>query len=68
MIDVNKLKGVMAERGISQVEMAKTIGITPKTFYSKMSKGIFNSNEIEIMIDTLSLNNPCAIFFVKNVT
>lgn len=49
MIRTDKLKGKIAEKGISQSEMAKLIGIAPKTFYEKMARGIFGSDEIEVM-------------------
>ena len=65
MINVNALKGKIAERGKSQTDVAKAIGIAPKTFYDKMSKGVFGSDEIEIMIDYLSIEDPMKIFFGK---
>lgn len=65
MINVNALKGKIAERGKTQTDVAKAIGIAPKTFYDKMSKGIFGSDEIEIMIDYLSIDDPMKIFFGK---
>ena len=65
MINVNALKGKIAERGKTQTDVAKAIGIAPKTFYDKMSKGIFGSDEIEIMIDYLSIEDPLKIFFGK---
>ena len=68
MINTNKLRGVIAENGLSQSEMAKLIGIAPKTFYDKMAKGVFGSDEIQIMIDTLKIEDPAAIFFAKEVT
>lgn len=68
MIDTNELKGIIAKRGLYQTDVAKAIGITPKTFYEKMSKGIFGSDEIEIMISYLGIDNPEAIFFAKEVT
>lgn len=63
MINVNALKGKIAERGKTQTDVAKAIGIAPKTFYDKMSKGVFGSDEIEIMIDYLSIEDPMKIFF-----
>ena len=63
MINVNVLKGKIAERGKTQTDVAKAIGIAPKTFYDKMSKGVFGSDEIEIMIDYLSIEDPMKIFF-----
>jgi hypothetical protein len=65
LINVNALKGKIAERGKTQTDVAKAIGIAPKTFYDKMSKGIFGSDEIEIMIDYLSIEDPMKIFFAK---
>ena len=66
MINVNALKGKIAERGKTQTDVAKAIGIAPKTFYDKMSKGVFGSDEIEIMIDYLSIEDPMKIFFLEN--
>lgn len=65
MIDTDKLRGVIVERRKTQQDVAKYIGITPKTFYEKMSKGVFGSDEIESMIDYLDIQDPMSIFFVK---
>lgn len=65
MINVNALKGKIVERGKTQTDVAKAIGIAPKTFYDKMSKGVFGSDEIEIMIEYLSIEDPMKIFFGK---
>jgi len=65
LINVNALKGKIAEKGKTQTDVAKAIGIAPKTFYDKMSKGVFGSDEIEIMIDYLSIEDPMKIFFGK---
>lgn len=63
MIRTDKLRGVIAEKGYSQTDIAKFIGITPKTFYEKMKIGIFGSDEIQIMIEKLDIENPMDIFF-----
>ena len=34
----------------------------------EMKKGVFDSDEIEIMIEILHIEDPVKIFFVKNVT
>jgi hypothetical protein len=68
MIAVQKLVGVMAEKRISGKLMARKIGITPKTFYTKMKRGVFGSDEIEVMIDVLGIEDPLPIFFAKKVT
>ena len=48
--------------------MAKKLSITPKTFSLKLKRGRFGSDEIEIMIDTLNIKDPMAIFFAKGVS
>ena len=68
MIDTNALRGVIVSKGYSQQKVAREIGIAPKTFYAKMKKGVFGSDEIESMIDLLSIENPSAIFFAKERT
>lgn len=66
MIDVSKLRGVIAERGMSQQNVADHLGITGKTFYNKMKKGVFDSDEIAKMISLLDISNPVEIFFAKD--
>ena len=65
MINTGKLKGIIVESGYSQQDVANQIGITPKTFYEKMKKGVFGSDEMQIMIDMLHIEDPAAIFFAK---
>ena len=67
MIDTNKLRGIIAENGLSQKDVAIAIGVTPKTFYEKMSKGVFGSDEIDVMIDYLHITDPATIFFAQTV-
>ena len=68
MIDVNELRGIIAKNGKSQSDVAKMLNITPKTFYMRMKNGVFGSDEIQIMIDELHIENPMKIFFAKKVT
>lgn len=68
MIDVKELKAEIVRNGMTQEDVAKYIGITPKTFYTKMKKGVFGSDEMEKMIDCLHIENPARIFFAKRVT
>lgn len=63
MIRTDELRGIIAKNGKSQKEVANAIGITEKTFYLKMKKGIFGSDEIEKMVDFLHIENPNQIFF-----
>ena len=65
MIRTDELKGVIAKKGYSQSDVAGMIGVTPKTFYEKMKIGVFGSDEIQIMIEKLHINDPISIFFAK---
>lgn len=65
MINTDELRGVIAKNGKSQRDVARAIGITEKTFYLKMKKGVFGSDEIEKMVDFLRIENPGPIFFAK---
>lgn len=68
MIDTNALKGVIVSNEMTQQDVAKHLGMTPKTFYAKMKKGVFGSDEMEGMIDLLGIENPVEIFFADKVT
>ncbi len=68
MINVDKLRGRMAEKRRSGQDMARVIGKTPKTFYAKMKAGVFDSDEIEAMVRDLDIKNPMEIFFADKVT
>lgn len=68
MVNTAKLRGVIAENGKTQQDVAEMLNIAPKTFYLRMKKGVFGSDEIQIMIDNLHIDNPMDIFFAKEVT
>lgn len=68
MIDTAKLRGKIVEKGLTQQDVAHLIGKTPKTFYLKMKKGVFDSNEISKMVEALEIENPAEIFFTNKVT
>lgn len=68
MVNVSKIKGLMAEKSLSGVDLAKALKITPKTFYEKMKKGRFNSNEMETMTVVLDIRDPASIFFADVVS
>ena len=65
MVATDKLRGIIAERNMSQRQVAKAIGITEKTFYNKMQSGKFDSDEMEKMIILLNIQNPIDIFFAS---
>lgn len=68
MVHVKKLRGKMAEKGRTGIDMARVIKKTPKTFYDKMKKGVFDSDEIAAIVEDLGIENPMEIFFAEEVT
>lgn len=65
MIRTDKIRGLIAERGLSQAKVAQELGMNENTFYRKMKKGVFGSDEIEEMIKLLKIDDPSSIFFVQ---
>lgn len=68
MIDTLKLKGVIVQNGKTQEDVARHIGMSPKTFYAKIKKQRFQSDEIEKMMEFLNIDDPRPIFFAEKVT
>lgn len=64
-MNADKLRGVIAERGLSQRKVAEHLGISEKTFYLKMKKGVFGTDEVQRMIELLGIKNPVDIFLCK---
>lgn len=70
MLDVDKFKGAVAEQGLNQRQLARMLGISENTMYSKVKKGVFGSNEISQMAKLLNLDNGkiVEIFFANSGT
>lgn len=67
MIAVNKLRGIIVENGMTQKEVAEKLGMSQKTFYNKMKKGVFGTDDVEKMVSVLSIENPADIFFANPI-
>ena len=65
MIDIPKLRGLIVEKGYTQTQVAEHIGISPKTFYERMKKGVLGSDELDALIELLDISNPVPIFFKR---
>ena len=61
-----KLK--MVDPDCSIIKEAKALGISEKTFISRMRRGVFGTDEAEKMIKVLDIKNPIDIFFAAEVT
>jgi hypothetical protein len=68
MLDVQKLKGKIVEKGKSVESVSAELGINPATFYRKLKNNSFEINEADKLVDILSLTNDEAIaIFFSNV-
>lgn len=64
MINKNKLRAAMMAAGYPTVEQAaKAIGMPAVTMYRRMSKGIFDNNEIEAMVLEYHITDIIDVFF-----
>ena len=64
----DKLKGKMAERHLSQAELAKCLGITVQALNDKLNgRSPFILEEVVKITDILSLDDPVDIFFRPTV-
>lgn len=64
-MNTNLLRAEIVKNGMSQQEFAKKLGISPKTFYRKMKKGVFGTDEVDKMVSILRIENPIEIFLSK---
>lgn len=62
MVDTRALRRIIAEQGYSQRQVAMAIGISSRTFYDHLKRGIFNTDEVVKMIPLLNIENPIEIF------
>lgn len=68
MVDRNLLRGAIVSKGKTQTDVAKHLGISDRTFTTRLKKGVFGSDDIEKMIDYLDIKDPMPIFFAKSVS
>lgn len=66
MVNTAKLRGLIAERNMTQAQIAKELGIAGDTFYRKMKTGKFDTDEAYRLIQILSIENPVEVFFMQS--
>lgn len=58
-MNISKLLGVMAEKGISQCELAKKLGISKNTVNAKLNgKGYFDTEQVSEICKILGIDDP----------
>lgn len=64
MVDVNKLKGLIVERGLTQTEVYNRMGLSKRQWQGRIEKKKFDSDDMMQLISILDIDNPSPIFFV----
>lgn len=65
---MNKLKGIMREKNVTQQELADKLGISVQSFNSKINgRTAFTIPEAINIIKILGISNPKEIFFNENI-
>ena len=63
-----KLKGLIAENGLSQSKVAKILGMSETAFGAKINgRTDFSLEEAAKLIDILHIDDPIAVFFTQNL-
>lgn len=67
MVDCQKIKALMVEKNLTGKDIAKLMNMSDKTLYRKLKTGVFDSIEMNELIDILKIENPVEIFFANQV-
>ena len=69
MLNVNKLKGKMVEKGFTIEKLSNSLGINPSTFYRKLKNNSFEIGEADEIVEALGLSafDATEIFFAQTV-
>ena len=66
-LNILEAKSGYGEKGLyTRERLSNEIGITPKTFTNRLKKGVFNSDEICVMIQKLDISDPMNIFLHRS--
>lgn len=66
-MNVAKLRGVMAEKGFTQKELAKRLGWSERTLYLRLANGKFGTDEAQRIGDIMGIERQTLIdIFLPN--
>lgn len=68
MLNVLEFRAAMVRKGYNQKMLAEKLGISEKTFCERLRLKRFGTEEIEILIPLLEIQDPMPIFFDGVVT
>lgn len=62
-MQINELKGRIVAKGYTQEQFAQMLGMSKRSWWYRLKKKEFGSNDIKKMIELLDIQNPADIFF-----
>lgn len=62
MVDVDRLRGLMAQHRMTQADVASYLGISVNTLYHKFKRKKFDTDDCEKLIELFNITDP-TIFF-----
>lgn len=65
MVDINKLKATIVEKGLTQTEVHNRMGLTKRQWQCRMEKKKFDSDDMLKLVNILEIKDPVPIFFVE---
>lgn len=65
MVDTDRLRELMAARGLTQKQAAAALGMTGRSFYNRLKAGIFTTVQAERLSELLGIADPAEVFFAK---
>lgn len=66
MINVRELKAYMAKKGKTGKDVANALNIAPNTFYRKVKKGVFGTDEVTTIVKLLDIpKDKATIIFLS---
>lgn len=68
MLNKALFKAELVKNGYTYKKMAEELGMSERTFCSRVNKGDFGTTEIDIMLPLLNIDDPRPIFFAQAVT
>ena len=66
MLNVDKILGRIAEKRMTQKEVANRLGITETTMTRRLKTGNFWTDELEMLTEILEIDSPGVFFYAKS--
>ncbi len=63
MVNIRKIKSHLALKDMTLAELSKEMGISKKTLYDRIKKGVFTTKEVEKISRILEIEDILDVFF-----